>query len=388
MIATQDRARTLLAVGLAAVLFVLLAIANGALTPFIIGLALAYVLAGPVELLARRLPRWLALLIVLVGFLVVLGLALRFLVPAIAGQLATFGERLPMFLSNAQVQLDRAGLWWGELGVPDDVRRTVESSLQDALRELAGAVQDALVTVALGILRALGFLFGLLVIPFWVFYVLRDRPKIQAYIRRRSGDRREDVVGVMRIAERVLGGWVRAQVVLMITVGVATALGTFALGSFVSPTLRQFALVLGVIAAITELVPVIGPIIGAIPAVLLALTDNPISALWVILLYVVIQQLENAVLVPKIVGDALQLHPAVLIVALVVGGAVFGLVGAILAAPLVAFTRSLYRYTDSRLRGVPPREALEISDPGHDPEARSPSPPATVPASDASSTEA
>lgn len=385
---TRDRARTFLALALTAVVLTLVVIANGALTPFIIGIALAYILAGPVEILARRLPRWLALVIVLVGFLLVLGLTVRFLIPAIAGQLATFAERLPQLLGAAQVQLDRAGLWYGELGLPDDVRRTIESSIQDALHELAGAVQDALVTVAMGILRALGFLFGLVVIPFWVFYLLRDRPKIQAYIRRRSGDRRDDMASVMRIAERVLGGWVRAQVVLMITVGIATMIGTFALGSFVSPTLRQFALVLGVIAAITELVPVIGPIIGAIPAVLLALTDNPVSALWVILLYVVIQQVENAVLVPKIVGDALQLHPVVLIVALVVGGAVFGLAGAILAAPTVAFIRSLYRYVDSRLRGVDPSEALAISDPAHDPEARHPSPPATVTANESTSSEA
>ena len=123
----------------------------------------------------------------------------------------------------------------------------------------------------------------------------------------------------------------------------------------------QFTLVLALIAGVLEFVPIIGPIIAAVPAILIGLSISFPAALAAALLYTAIQQLENNFLVPKVLGDAIELHPAVMILSLVVGGALFGIGGAILAAPVVASGRDLYRYGFHRLGGQPPVMAFELA---------------------------
>ena len=110
-----------------------------------------------------------------------------------------------------------------------------------------------------------------------------------------------------------------------------------------------------------EWFPIIGPIIAAVPAILIGLSIGFPAAIAAVVLYTAIQQLENHVLVPKVMGDAVELHPAVMILALVVGGALFGIGGAILAAPAVAAGRDLYRYGFHRFGGGAPDEAFELA---------------------------
>jgi predicted PurR-regulated permease PerM len=144
---------------------------------------------------------------------------------------------------------------------------------------------------------------------------------------------------------------VRGQILLGLTVGVATFLGLMVLGWVVDPRFIQFAVFLAVIAGVLELLPIIGPIISAIPTLLVALTarDPVLAVVGVLVLYTAVQQLENAVLVPKIQGDAVQLHPSVVIFVLILGGAIGGLLGAILAIPITAAARDVYRYLFNKL---------------------------------------
>jgi predicted PurR-regulated permease PerM len=122
----------------------------------------------------------------------------------------------------------------------------------------------------------------------------------------------------------------------------------------------QFTLVLALIAGVLEWLPIIGPSIAAVPAILIGLSIGFPAAIAAAVLYTAIQQLENHVLVPKVMGDAIELHPAVVILALVVGGSLFGIGGAILAAPTVAAGRDLYRYGFHRFGGRTPTEALDL----------------------------
>ncbi len=118
---------------------------------------------------------------------------------------------------------------------------------------------------------------------------------------------------------------------------------------------------LALIAGVLEWFPIIGPIIAAVPAILIGLSISPVAALAAVILYIVIQQLENNLLVPKVMGDAVDLHPAVMIMSLVIGGALFGIGGAILAAPTVAAGRDLYRYGFHRFGGQPPAHAFQYA---------------------------
>jgi predicted PurR-regulated permease PerM len=148
---------------------------------------------------------------------------------------------------------------------------------------------------------------------------------------------------------RVFGSWIRGQVLLGLAVGLATFVGLLVLGALVDPIFSRFAVLLAVIAGLFELLPIIGPIIAAVPAILLAATAGVEAAGAALLLYLGIQQLENNLLVPKIQGEATDLHPSAVMLALVVGGAVGGLLGAILALPIAAAARDVYRHLFHRL---------------------------------------
>jgi len=151
----------------------------------------------------------------------------------------------------------------------------------------------------------------------------------------------------------VLSAYVRGQLLLMLFVG---GMATIALLIIDVP----FALLLGVIAGIFEALPFVGPILGAIPAVLVALLSDPASAIWVVVSFFAIQQVENLILVPRISGESVKLHPAMVMVVLVVGNELAGFLGMLVAVPITAVIRDVFKYLYLRLQDAPlgPEEAI------------------------------
>ncbi len=179
--------------------------------------------------------------------------------------------------------------------------------------------------VAQGTLLVLGQIALIFVTGF--YWLAAHREAQQLLLRVAPLNRRADIELLWNDVETTLGRYIRGQLILMIVIGVISYVGLLLLGI-------EHALALAVIAGLTEAIPVVGPILGAIPAVIVGLTISPLRALFVILLYVVIQQLEANVLVPKIMEDNVGLNPLVVIVVLVAGATLGGVVGAILAIPL------------------------------------------------------
>ena len=151
---------------------------------------------------------------------------------------------------------------------------------------------------------------------------------------------------VTAITTHVLGRWVRGQLVLGSTVGLATLAGLILLGVFVDPIFLRFSIILAVIAGSSSCSRSWADI-SAIPAVILGATVSPLALVAVFLLYLAIQQLENTFLVPKIQGDAVELHPAAILFVIVLGGAVYGLLGATLAVPIAAAARDFGNFDQS-----------------------------------------
>lgn len=145
----------------------------------------------------------------------------------------------------------------------------------------------------------------------------------------------EKVAAVLRVIERKLGYWVRGELLLMTSIGVTTYVGLLLLHI-------DFALPLAIIAGILEIVPMIGPVISAIPAVLLALAVSPFLAVSVIALYVIIQQVESNIFVPLVMKRSVGLSPVVTILALLIGGRFGGIAGAILAVPAYLVVQILF----------------------------------------------
>jgi predicted PurR-regulated permease PerM len=350
----QLRLNRIILITLAAVLLLWLAYqARDGLVPFIFALVLGYLLVPLIDLLSRRLPRVAAILLVYLlffggliglGFLIIPGAAAQ--VRQLIDSYPVYSERFMSFTRDVQT-------WYAELNLPDGVRTQIENGLRNAGGGLLTAVETALFGTLRVVTQAVSFIFGLVVIPFWLFYLMKDKDAAVAkFYNLVPRPVRTDVRRILRIASDVLNDYIRGQLLLGLVVGTATTIGLFIVGA-------PYWLLLGVLNGFTELIPILGPILGAIPGLIIAaLTGDWGLLLKVAVVYVLVQLLENNLLVPKIQGDSVKLHPAIIILVLVVGGEIAGLVGVIAAVPLTAIARDVYLYLYKRLgEGYSPRQA-------------------------------
>jgi len=334
-----------------------------ALIPFFLGLILAYLLLPIVNFIDRRAPRfmrrrgWSRPIAIIIVYVVGLGLVagvLSYFVPEVSEQAKVFIDAAPGYLERVQ------GLFAYDLPdllekIPPEIRDTVNVNIQKAAGTLLDAAQRGLLATVRTVSQTVSFVLGIVIIPFWLFYVLNSEAKARrAFYNLIPEQAREDVRCIGIIMDGLLSAYVRGQFMLCLLVGVMSTVALLLLGV-------DLALLLGTLAGVFELIPILGPYLGAIPPVLLALAKRPLLALWVALAFAAIQQIENTFLVPHISGSAVRFHPAVVMVIVVVASEVAGLWGMLLAVPVAAMARDVYRYLYLRTteRGATPEMALE-----------------------------
>jgi len=331
-----------------------------AIFPFVLGTAIAYVIAPAVSLIAVRLPfyrarpyaaRGIAILL-LYASVAGVGTGIGFLVvPDAIDEIQEFSDSLPDTIDSARERLTELY----DKYVPAEQHERVDKWLTDA-GDAAGDWATGLAPDAVAFLGStFAILIGYLTIPVWLFYTLKDHPRgVRSFIGMFPPDWRHDVRNLLGIIDAVFKNCIRAMLLQGLIIGAMSYVALDLLNV-------KYPIGLAIIAGITEMIPIIGPIIGAIPAVLVALAQDPVKALWVALAFLIIQQIENNFIVPKIQGDFLRLHPGVIIMLLVVAGALGGLIFVILVVPFAAMARDMYQYSYLRLGDVPPDEALDRS---------------------------
>ncbi len=324
--------RLLVAAALVAVATILW-LSRDALTPFIIGLVLAYLMLPLVDRLDNRIPRWAAILID------------RF-----------YDEASPAVQARVEEQVAR-----------------IQQTAQQNATAYTQRVAEFLFSSVLRIFQTLTFLLGFLIIPFFLFYIMLDAERMPRAINRMLHPRiRDDFWNLLRIVDTVFGKYIRGQLTLGVIVGVMSFLGFMGLNA--AGYNVQFTVLLALVAAIGELIPVVGPILSAIPAIIVGATDGSRTAIAVAILFIVIQQIENQVLVPRIVGNTLKLHAALLMALLVIASQIGGLFLVILVAPLSAIARDAFLYVHRRLNEPPIPPAAAIADILAEPDAAKPAP--------------
>jgi predicted PurR-regulated permease PerM len=325
--------------------------------PLLIALMIVYLLNPLVTRLQRRgIPRAWGTLLTYVAFLGLAGMALRFLVPVLARQVSGFAASVPDLLSRAQD-------WASGVVVRLDLDLDT-SQLFTALGPEGGAGEF--------ISRIFGFTVGVLHVVLALvlgivlgFYLLVDLPKIQrgavAIIPAR---RRRDVSTITDRMGRALGGFFRGQLLVALFVGLASMLGLFIVG------LPYWALV-GAVAGLFNLIPLIGPFIGAAPALFIAFTTDSSGGLlslqpgWRLAVgasvaLLAVQQIDNHIVSPNVVARTVKLHPVTVMLGLLVGGTLLGLWGMLLAVPVTAASKILILHVwDTRLQWPPPGSATD-----------------------------
>ncbi|MFL5757924.1 MAG: AI-2E family transporter, partial [Chloroflexota bacterium] len=343
------------ALTLAAAVLILLVLfaAFDSVRPFVLGLVLVYLLAPAVDRLAASgVPRALAVLAVFVGVIAVLVAVATLALSPLIAQLSQFIDDLPSLVGGVRGSVED---FYAGLNLTPDVRAIVDRTLGSFGSGIGGISVGGVVGPIIG--SVFGFLATLTayaILPAWLFFVLRDRVRLADSLERSlPPEWRGDVFAVFAITNRVFGNWIRGQLVLGLIVGLASFVGLMILDRTVSDVFGRYAVLLAILAGVFELVPFIGPIIAAVPAVLIGLTAGPAGFLAALILYFAIQQLENNILVPKIQGDAVELHPAIVMTSLVIGAALAGILGAIISLPIAAASRDIFRYFFRRVSDPP-----------------------------------
>jgi predicted PurR-regulated permease PerM len=339
------------------------------IAPLLVAMVIVYLLNPIVSrLTAGGIPRGLATILTYVIFLGLVGIALRYLIPALADQVSAFAKTVPDLLDKAQVSatktLQRLGV---KKARTDEFFKSLNptgdaGSFISRIFSLTESVLHLLVVWVLGMVLAA--------------YLLIDLPKIKRGAMALLPQAHHDEVRtVLQQISRALGGFFRGQLLVALFVGLASMLGLYIGG------LPYWALV-GGIAGLTNLIPLIGPFIGAVPAVFIAFTTNSSEGLlhlhpgWPLaigasLSLLIVQQIDNHIISPNVVARTVKLHPVTVLLGLLVGGTLLGLPGMLLAVPTIASIKILLlHYWDTRMRW-PPRKEEEGPDVGEgEPEIR------------------
>jgi predicted PurR-regulated permease PerM len=275
--------------------------------------------------IGKRLPRWLAILIIYATILGVVVLVMMMIVPPLFDQAQQLWRSLPDRIAQAQEFLIRIGI----LTEPITLGEAVQ---QAPARGGAQAVSTVFNTIR----NVAGGLFGVITLLLLTFYMLvESRQLFSFFVRLFPRHQRPRVAAISNTVTLKVSAWLGGQLLLGTIIGVTSAIGLWLMGV-------PYFYVLALISAIGELIPMVGPILAAIPAILVAATVSPGLAIGVAIFFIAQQQLENTVLVPKIMGRQIGLSAVTVIIALGMGGALLGVVGAILSLPTAAIVQVLF----------------------------------------------
>ncbi len=358
------RTRVLLTATLCIAIFLLLKAAWAALVPFFLGLVVAYLLLPLVNFLESHAPRvlkrwrWSRPLSILVVYAAVIGVIAGLLtefIPTIGVQANLLMDALPGLLSRLEGLLSHDLVQLLDR-IPPEIAQALNANIEKAGAAIMDAVQAGVGATLRTLFDTVSFVLGMVIVPFWLFYVLNDDSKVRAaFFSFIPESYRPDVRCVLRIVDRLASSYLRGQALLCLAVGLMATIALLIFG------IRE-ALLLGTLAGILEVIPYLGPWLGGVLPVLIALAVDPMKAVWIAVTFAGIQQVENIFLVPRITGNAVRFHPAVVMVIVVIGSEVGGVWGVLLALPVSAIVRDVFRYLYLRTteRGATPEMAMEI----------------------------
>jgi predicted PurR-regulated permease PerM len=346
---------------------------------FVVAGLIALLLDPLVRALERlRIPRGFSIAMVYLSFaaaLVVVAIAIGVIV---SNQSQSAATRIDSYLTNEGGQSSQTGFeqdvdrfqHW--LDTHHLERVDIRKQGQDFAANVKGKDVEKYTSTAIDFVRGAAIsifqlVFGLVLILVVSIYMLLDMRRLKEAVDRRFPPRPGHSGLVIRM-EHAVAGYVRGQLLLSAIIGTSAGVGLWLLGTLGwAPGADRYAVLFGAWVAVTELIPYLGPWLGGIVPIAYALVVDPLSALWVFLLFLGIHQIEGHIVVPKVMGSALRLHPLLVIFGLLAGGELYGLPGVFVALPLLAVTRAMYEFFSERVEledwkdGVVPVE-VDIED--------------------------
>jgi len=275
-----------------------------------------------VDWMSRKIPRGIVVAFVyLAGLIIIITLLIPF-ITVIATQLQGFVTKFPTYWEHIIKIVDDLEILAISSGLIPDYTQIITNAAKFG-QNLLGRSIGFTINLFTGIVAA----FTLAII---VLFMLLDKNILkEGGLKVFPPKYREDVTHIIETISKKVGGYVRGQLSLMFIVGLLTAVGLQIVGI-------EFALLLGIIAGILEIVPIVGPVIASIPGIFVGFAQDPILGLWALLVYIIVQRIENHILTPMILGKFLEMHPLIIITAILVAASTLGVFGVILSPAIAA----------------------------------------------------
>jgi predicted PurR-regulated permease PerM len=315
---------------------------------FVIAAIIALMLNPLVKLVHRgtRLPRGLAVAAVYVGFFLVLASGIALLVNPVTNQVKRLQHDVPSLVRSANHSLADVQRTLNKEGIQVKIQDQGKTALQTLQKQVLKR-SSSIVSFGQGVLqRMVEAGFGLILVLVISIYMLLYAGRIGALVRSvmPPGDGTEEDDFAIS-AQRAVAGYVRAQLLFSLAMGVSAGVALWIFGvTGIFPDGQRYAVFFGVFYGLMELIPYVGPILGGIPPVLVALFSDPLSAVWVVLLLVALQQFEGHVVAPQLFGHTLRINPLIVIFALLLGAELYGILGALVSLPVAAVLRETVVY--------------------------------------------
>jgi predicted PurR-regulated permease PerM len=319
------------------------------LLPFLIGMGLVYLFMPFIRWLERSLPpryRWMEgkrIIAILIVFLVIIFLLVLFIYLAaitIAHNAGELVQNASSFINGAFTQLKNLTAFIRNQ-FPETMRAQVDEVMNNLASSIGGSISNAFAgggSLVSGLTGSIGIIFSFAALPVFLFYLLKDEERIKtglyASLSPAAARRTHDI---LTIIENSLGRYLRGTLILGAVVSGLTYIGLLIAGA-------PFAIPLALINGLFEMIPTIGPIVGGIVMGVVTLAMTPDRVVWVLLVAVLVQLLENNLLVPRIQGATLQMNPALIIFLLVMGGHLFGFWGVALSVPVTSTLIAIFKY--------------------------------------------
>lgn len=358
------------------VAWMVLGVIREAVFIFVVATLVALILQPLVRGLERiHVPRALGVVIVYLGAVAIVGGLIALVIPPVVHQVRALLDALPGMAQQARASVQHLQSLADRFHIRVDVAAQLQSGAKSIASHLLGASRDVF---GIGVSLARGVTVSVIILVISI-YMLVDTRRITRFVVEHFPTHSErDGREFVRLTQSAVADYIKAQLLLSAAIGTGTGLTMWVLGmTGVFPSGAKYAVAFGAWAGVTEVVPYLGPVLGAVPPLVVALLHSPLTALWVIIAYVGIQEIEGHIAAPLIMGSRLRVHPLIVIFAILAGNEVHGLVGMFIAVPLIPLVRESWLFLRPRLRFEPWRAGdLALPSAGGAGEADEPAPPA------------
>ena len=315
---------------------------------FLAAALIALVLNPLVRGLERaRVPRALGVFVVYIAFVAALVGAGLLVIPPMIHQLRSLLNEIPSMVSGAQSSIERLQTVADRFGVRVDVA----AKLDELARSLAAhipSVSRGLVAIGVSVVRLVTITIIIVVVS---IYMLLQARRISRYVIDHfpTGER-DDGAQYVRVAQGAVVNYVKAQILLSVALGASVGVAMWFLSAIhLFPSGGKYAVFFGAWTGVMEAIPYLGPVLAAVPPTFVALIHSPLSAMWVVITFMLIQQIEGHVLVPVIMGSRFRVNPLIVIFAILAGGEIRGVAGMFLAIPLIPLARETIVFFRARV---------------------------------------